>query len=340
MSSLADELDLDIWALGRSPDAPTIDVGIRNTPEALRNLRSRLPDCSTLIRDVKTLIAEEQIAMAAVTDISAGRFFDTYHPYSGIVSFLSELHNAYPRLVPVFNTSIGVSIEGRSLVAMHITSINSTRNEKPVVVLTAGIHAREWIAPSSCLYIVAELLTRYGSDPTATSILDSVEFVGAYPTKLVASEPETQTVQNYLLRVKSAGRNVIAGIDLHSYGQDILRSWGWTTADSSNEKILAALGDRMSQASLAVPRGPGEGKSVKYASFKACNLYVTSGSTDDWYTSHLGATGWTVELRDKGARGFVLPPSFIVPVGIEAYAMIVALVEGILDIPGGIPPNK
>jgi hypothetical protein len=56
---------------------------------------------------------------------------------------------------------------------------------------------------------------------------------------------------------------------------------------------------------------------VRYTSQKSIGLYPTTGSADDWFygedaTSSNGgyrAAGYTVELRDRGQYGFLLPPS-------------------------------
>ncbi|KXS13540.1 hypothetical protein M427DRAFT_136528 [Gonapodya prolifera JEL478] len=367
-----------------------------------REAASSDPDAASSSYEASFAASHPFLSLLSTVTSPTSSFFDTYHPYDLNVAFLRALSLSRPDLVSAVEV-VGQTVEKRELVAVRVTGPTQEGGGgggKDVVVLTAGIHAREWISSSSLLYIAARLVDEYTTDPSTARILDAVEFVlipsinpdgyeysrnsdrmwrknrrrndafshgvdlnrnfddhwgdpGASPNPFsetyrgpsAASEPETKAVQDYLLGIARgskgrAPRKIIAGVDLHSYGQDILRSWGWTHRDSTNEAVLAALGDRAAKAATDVPRiTEKEGKGAKYASFKASGLYVTSGSTDDWYTSHLNATGWTVELRDKGNKGFVLPPSLIVPTGIDAYAICKALVEGILEIPGGIPPN-
>ena len=109
----------------------------------------------------------------------------------------------------------------------------------------------------------------------------------------VASEPETQAVQNYVLSLP----NRSGGIDFHSYGQLILRSYGYANNLSPNENILRAVGDGMRQIIL-------KKSGMRYESTRAAELYPTTGSTDDWYTEQAGMWGWTIELRDVGIYGF------------------------------------
>ena len=44
-------------------------------------------------------------------------------------------------------------------------------------------------------------------------------------------------------------------------------------------------------------------------------MYPAAGATDDWAKGVLeGRYVYTLELRDRGARGFALPPEQILPI--------------------------
>ena len=92
-----------------------------------------------------------------------------------------------------------------------------------------------------------------------------------------ASEPETQAVQAFVQSLS----NRAAGVDVHAYGQFILRSRGYTAAPAANEAELKAIGDGVSSAIRAV-------HGAVYTSERAAELYPTTGSTDDWYTEQVG----------------------------------------------------
>ncbi|KCV69152.1 hypothetical protein H696_04566 [Fonticula alba] len=130
-----------------------------------------------------------------------------------------------------------------------------------------------------------------------------------------ASEPETQAVQKFVLEQLS---NRSVGLDIHAYGQLILRSFGYTVTPAPNEAVLASVGDGIAAAILAV-------HGSVYTSMPASGLYPTTGSTDDWYTEQGGMWGWTFELRDTGRYGFRLPPEQIRPTAEEAWAGILYL---------------
>jgi hypothetical protein len=138
------------------------------------------------------------------------------------------------------------------------------------------------------------------------------------------SEPETMHASNFFLR----NTPILGAIDWHSYSQLILRPFGWTADDAPDEVTLKALGDRMSEAAYEV-----HGK--EYVSQKAFRLYPTSGTARDWFYGEQAtsfnkgyrAAGYTVELRDTGQYGFLLPPDQIIPNGEEMVAGALAFAE-------------
>lgn len=53
-----------------------------------------------------------------------------------------------------------------------------------------------------------------------------------------------------------------------------------------------------------------------------------AGTAVDWVYDSLGVSyTYIIELPDKGDYGFLLPPSFIVPVGQETWAGIMAAIK-------------
>ncbi|XP_019851169.1 PREDICTED: carboxypeptidase B-like isoform X2 [Amphimedon queenslandica] len=152
-----------------------------------------------------------------------------------------------------------------------------------------------------------------------------------------ASEPETQNTQSYF---KTNGP-IIGAIDWHSYSQLILRPYGWTNQDSPDETQLKEIGDEMSEKIKAVF---GE----TYTSQKSIGLYPTSGTASDWFygedaTSTNGAyraAGYTVELRDTGSYGFLLPPEQIIPTGMENLEGVLEFAERLIAAPIPNPYNS
>ena len=87
---------------------------------------------------------------------------------------------------------------------------------------------------------------------------------------------------------------------------------GWTDEDAPDEDQLRVLGDEMARAIMEV-----DGK--RYTNQKSIGLYPTTGSADDWMYSddanenngQYRAASYTIELRDTGAYGFLLPPYLV-----------------------------
>lgn len=58
-------------------------------------------------------------------------------------------------------SSIGKTFEGRNITTVSLTfSSHSSVGSKPKVLFECGIHAREWVSPASCLWIVNYLVTK------------------------------------------------------------------------------------------------------------------------------------------------------------------------------------
>jgi len=126
------------------------------------------------------------------------------------------------------------------------------------------------------------------------------------------SEPETKVTSVYILQ-----NGPFSGyIDFHSYSQLVLRPYGWTRTLPTNSATQKAVGDQISKVILGV-----NGKS--YTSEPSNQLYLTSGSSDDWAYSKAGVPlSYTIELRDTGTYGFELPANQIIPTGQEIWAAV------------------
>lgn len=61
-------------------------------------------------------------------------------------------------------------------------------------------------------------------------------------------------------------------------------------------------------------------------------LYPAAGGSDDWAKSIGVKYSYTVELRDKGRYGFVLPANFIVPTAKEARAFVFTVARAVYNI--------
>ncbi|MFN2389821.1 MAG: M14 family metallopeptidase [Actinomycetota bacterium] len=92
------------------------------------------------------------------------------------------------------------------------------------------------------------------------------------------SEPETRNVRRKILE-----DNVTGIITNHTYSRLVLRPWGDTFGDASDEAYLFRLGQRMADAMGG------------YQNIKGRQLYVTTGTMSDWGYGALGIPSYTFE---------------------------------------------
>ncbi|KYQ48741.1 Zinc carboxypeptidase A 1 [Trachymyrmex zeteki] len=102
------------------------------------------------IENVQTLINR---TMTARAEKSKTLDFTKYHTLDTIYEYLDNLEKKYPSIVQT--VVAGKSYEGREIKGVKI----SFKHNNPGVFFESGIHAREWIAPATVLYILDQLLT-------------------------------------------------------------------------------------------------------------------------------------------------------------------------------------
>lgn len=105
----------------------------------------------------------------------------------------------------------------------------------------------------------------------------------------------------------------------HSYGQYILYPWGYDAKLPSDYRDLDSLGKNAAAAMKKVDTA----KTTYTVGNSAGLLYPAAGGSDDWAKAIMKIKySYTVELRDTGKHGFVLPAEYIIPTAKEAYALV------------------
>jgi len=118
--------------------------------------------------------------------------------------------------------------------------------------------------------------------------------------------------------------NIAAYISIHSYSQIWMWPWGYTATLPPNNAELNRLSTLAVNAIKAT-------NGLDFTKGSIANaIYVASGSSIDWAYDVVGCKiAFALELRDKGAYGFVLPPAQIKPACIETWAGIKAALNGL-----------
>jgi carboxypeptidase A1 len=99
-------------------------------------------------------------------------FFNQYHNLTDLNNYAAGLVEQYPNLAKM--VSIGKSYQGRDINAIIITSPKGTPSKS--IYYEGGIHAREWIAHASTMFVLYSLLNGYGNDTEITKLVDSFQF--------------------------------------------------------------------------------------------------------------------------------------------------------------------
>jgi murein tripeptide amidase MpaA len=99
------------------------------------------------------------------------------------------------------------------------------------------------------------------------------------------SEPETQAIRDLFSQ-----RNFKAMISYHSYSQDILYPWGYTSEPTDKDSLMAQIAAEMSGLIKSV-----NGNDYVYGQ-SGNTLYLTNGDTTDWAFAIYGIPAYTIEL--------------------------------------------
>ncbi|KAL7015404.1 hypothetical protein ACKWTF_016436 [Chironomus riparius] len=95
--------------------------------------------------------------------------FDEYKTYEEILNFLDQMHADYPNVTEIF--TLGTSFEGRVIKGIKITK----NEDNPILFIDAHIHAREWIASASAVWLIHELLTT--QDVNVRELVDGLTWI-------------------------------------------------------------------------------------------------------------------------------------------------------------------
>lgn len=285
--------------------------------------------------------------------------FDRYMKYEEIISYIEELPNNYPDQVHL--EELGRSDEDRPIYLLTINKNNSTRkNEKNVIFIEGGAHAREWVSPASALYLVERLLE-------SPSLLRNAEW------RLVPLLNPDGYVYSWN-HDRLWRKNRAPSSDPECYGVDLNRNFAyhWGEVGSSSEPCsfiyqgpqpfsepeTQALRDAVlevqdrtkaylslhsygqvflypwgytrtvnhSRTAELVKMAEGMARRIKaangtdYTISGSTSAFLIAGASDDWVASLGVPYVYTMELRDTGRSAFHLPEELIVATGEDLWA--------------------
>ncbi|XP_012140434.1 carboxypeptidase B isoform X2 [Megachile rotundata] len=288
----------------------------------------------------------------------------TYHRLEDIHGYLDYLAETFPDVCSV--VSIGNSVEGRALKVLRISNgkpnapalwidggIHAREWISPAAVTYVINHLVENSEDLEADYYILPVANPDGYEYTFTrdrlwrknrkraagSMCNGVDlnrnfgyrwgglgtskdpcrdiYAGSGPF----SEPETNAIRNFF---EASAANFKAYLTFHSYGQYILYPWGYDKRVPPDYADLERVGRQVA----AAMKKAGGANSAYTVGNSATTLYAASGGSDDWAKAILKMKyAYTIELRDTGKYGFVLPARYIVPTAKEALAAVMTVTE-------------
>ncbi|CAN7985315.1 unnamed protein product, partial [Ixodes pacificus] len=167
---LQNEMGIDFWSEAGVPGSTAV---VRVAPKQLSMFTKKISEAGmtakTEVQNVQELIDEERDGAQSTTFSSTPLRFRRYLTNAEFEIALKSYGLEYDH---VHYSPIGKSYEGRDIIGVHITK----GTNRPIMFFECGIHAREWVAHATCLYIIDQLATMYKKDETVKRLVDEYEW--------------------------------------------------------------------------------------------------------------------------------------------------------------------
>uniref|UniRef100_A0A667FZ53 Carboxypeptidase B2 n=1 Tax=Lynx canadensis TaxID=61383 RepID=A0A667FZ53_LYNCA len=297
------------------------------------NVKANLHDnailFSILVEEVADLI-QQQTANDTVSPRTSSSYYEQYHSLNEIYSWIEVVTEKYPDMVEKIH--IGSSYEKYPLYVLKVS--RKEQRAKNAIWIDCGIHAREWISPAFCLWFIGynrmwrknrsfhennrcigtdlnrNFASKHWCEEGASSFSCSETYCGPYPE----SEPEVKAMANFL---RKNINHIKAYISMHSYSQKIVFPYSYNRSKTKDHEELSLV------ASEAVRAIENTNRNTRYTHGSGSeSLYLAPGGSDDWIYDLGIKYSFTIELRDKGKYGFLLPERYIKPTCTEALAAV------------------
>ena len=164
-------LGLDVWTHGVAE--PSVLARVTLQQRALLDVSGL--DYVVIDPDLGPRVEAERARLLAAPPVLGGldpSYHLDYRSFEAVLARMAALVAAQPERVSLVD--LGESLEGRLIQGVRIT--NPGAADRPVVVVQAGQHAREWISVASTVFAAEQFATT--AEGTALDVLlDEVELV-------------------------------------------------------------------------------------------------------------------------------------------------------------------
>ena len=205
-------LGADVWTHRVVPMRP---VDLRLSPEQYAEFLELGLAHVVVAEDLQAVVDAERARIAARAARDDVGWYEEYRTLDEFRARWRSIVDARPDVAQL--ETIGRSIEGRDIPAVVLNG--DGRQDKPVFVINACQHAREWLSPAATTYVIEHLIANYGSDARVTRLLDELEWV-FLPMVNPDGFDYTWTDQRFWRKNKRM-------IDDRLFGVDLNRNWSF-----------------------------------------------------------------------------------------------------------------
>lgn len=216
-----ERLDIDFW---KEPSFLGRQVHVMIGPNQRDFFNNFLEDnhfnSTVYMKDVQ-LVIDQQHKKPRIRSISTGFNFKDFHRLDTIYNYLADLAHLYPQNVKIVQG--GRSFEGRNITGVYVSFSPSNRNK--TIFLEGGIHGREWISPSTVLYLLSQILT--SNDDHVLTVAQKFDWI-VFPVFNPDGYEHSHTNDRMWRKTRKPNDNCV--------GTDPNRNWGfhWNSAGSNS----------------------------------------------------------------------------------------------------------
>ncbi|XP_072033948.1 carboxypeptidase B-like [Amphiura filiformis] len=177
MGRLEEKMGADFWTNPTTIQPVDIMLPFHSIGQFESLLQERDMIYSVMLENVEDIIESQMKNMRRRRDaISKDISFDygIYHTYEEIRQWVKDISSEHSDIVEEF--VVAKSYEGRQVAGVKISVPNGRKNKKSVW-FEGGIHAREWIAPATVLFLAKQLIYDFrNGEPDVQRILHNLDF--------------------------------------------------------------------------------------------------------------------------------------------------------------------
>ncbi|PNY28028.1 metallocarboxypeptidase ecm14 [Tolypocladium capitatum] len=240
LAEAASRLFLDVWAF-------TGDyVDIRLHADEVAPLLGLLPQSlraaqSTLISDLAAAVYQSLPSHGDRETMPSGPgdnlFFQDYRPLPVIVRWMRLLEAMFPSYVKYI--TVGKSFEARDIPALRVgvPALADPDAPRKTIVVTGGLHAREWISTSTVNYLAWSFITSFGKERMITKLLGEFDIVFIPVANPDGVEHTWQVDRLWRKSRQQTNIRFCRGLDLdHAFG------YGWDGSHAQSDPCSESYG--------------------------------------------------------------------------------------------------